>query len=849
MKWGKIALVLFLTLVVNCRALSQQNFEVQAEGIPLNTLLFRLRDRYGIQFSFNDRLIARYKITLHQSFGSQEEMLSALLNNIPFTFEKSGDVFIIYSAPQKINEKQRQVLINGQVVEEGTLEPLPFSYIVYNQQQIQADANGHFSFLASADTTRELQISHLGYFKFDTLVSGSLNQIFLLKPSVTALQEVRVESGNVEKATLIGNEAGKIKINHSIAPYLPTSGDNSIFSVLRLMPGVLAAGEQSNDFFISGAYEGQTRVSLDGITLFGLKQYNDNIGAVNPLYIKSLRVFKSGTDAGFDDRVGGRVEITGKNGNNFRPSASMNLNNTTLSLLGETPLTRNARLVVGFRTTFYQLFNPYQLNSNDFGSGNMMEGNGNHNAYNSMVDIEVVPDYKFNDANLKYSYDNRKGTSFSVIGYGGSDKFAYHLSNLSGHQGLENRLDENNRQAGAAAVFSKQGKQGGTNTAKVSYSYFDNDFSESNSTGSGPGHGMGGMMNGTSRVTGNSVQEAHFEFNHRTSSRRWGHVEAGAGFRQQQTRLSLSENDQLFFSDNTRLTRFYGFAQAKLQPLKNLILTPGLRVNYSDASRRIYVSPRLASSLSILKNIKWNAAVGSYRQFISKVPFVDENRNYQWFWLSNDGTRIPVLKSMHLVSGVSFSAKNTLISAEGFYKTTGNISKYFSGTGARPVNLISGVSRAYGLDIYAKQEFGKNIFWVAYSLGKVEENLPGDRSEGFQPAPHDQRHELKAAAILNYKSWYFSTSYVYGSGFYILKNYASENAGTPFYSRLDAALVYKFARGKVSGNVGFSVLNITNRNNIRYTNLRSIDGGDNQPLNVFSGAVPFSPAVFLMLHL
>ena len=83
------------------------------------------------------------------------------------------------------------------------------------------------------------------------------------------------------------------------------SGDNSVFSVLRLQPGILASGEQSNNLVIWGSYSGQSSVLFDGITLFGLKSYSDNISAVNPYLAKDIRIHKGAFDASQGERVGG----------------------------------------------------------------------------------------------------------------------------------------------------------------------------------------------------------------------------------------------------------------------------------------------------------------------------------------------------------------------------------------------------------------------------------------------------------------------------------------------------------------------------------------------------------------
>ena len=75
-----------------------------------------------------------------------------------------------------------------------------------------------------------------------------------------------------------------------------------------------------------------------------------------------MKSIKGGYDARYGERVGGIVNITGKNGNTERTSFSVNLNNMTLNGMVEIPLFKNGSLIVALRHTYYELYNPGELN-------------------------------------------------------------------------------------------------------------------------------------------------------------------------------------------------------------------------------------------------------------------------------------------------------------------------------------------------------------------------------------------------------------------------------------------------------------------------------------------------------
>lgn len=829
-----------------------QKITINAAELPLNEVFFRLRDVYGMQFSFSDRMLAKYRVSLSRDFLSQDDAVKFLLKDIPLSYQKENNVFIIYPDNKPGNTTKNVFKINGRVLESGSFEPLPFSNIVINHRPVYADRNGDFMFIASADSAVDLQIAHLGYFHFDTIIATSVNKEFLLTPSVKEIGEVRIENNEIERATLIGNQGGAMQVNHTVAPYLPGSSQNSIFSTLRLMPGILAAGEQSSDFFIWGAYEGQSKIAVDKITLFGLKHYNDNIGAVNPLYIQKISIKKSGFGATFEDRVGGIVDIAGKHGNNYKPAVKATINNTTLNLLGEVPLSKKTQLLAAFRTTYYELYNPYNLTS---GFGNMESGSGSHGGnmgnYHSMVDVEVIPDYHFNDANLKYSFNDKKGADIQLVGYWGKDRYAYNLSNSNSQQNFQNNLKENSLQNGASVLASKKWKNGSSESLSVSYSAYEFNFNESSgSSSSGQGmdnrHGMGEntAMTGVSSLSQNTISETGIEYTHIQPFFNGINISGGVGSRLNRIELLVTNNNQEYWNTHNNASRFYSFIQADLPLTKTLFLQPGLRVGYAKLSNTTYYAPRLSASWEAFNNFKVNFAWGRYHQFFTKISFIDENQNYISYWLNGDNITIPIQKSEQWVGGLNYNKNGWLFNLEAFRKQTQGISRYYSTGTETP--LLSGDSHAYGLDIYAKKEFQKNVIWATYSFGKVTENLLTGTSGQFYPSPHDQRHEFKAAGIYNLKSFYFSMAYIFGSGFEILRSF-SPNETIRSYSRLDAAITYKFRLKKTSGNVGVSVLNITNRQNIKYSNIRSVLDENNNNINIYTGATPFSPSVFLKI--
>ena len=97
------------------------------------------------------------------------------------------------------------------------------------------------------------------------------------------------------------------------------------------------------------------------------------------------------------------------------------------------------------------------------------------------------------------------------------------------------------------------------------------------------------------------------------------------------------------------------------------------------------------------------------------------------------------------------------------------------------------------MDVFLQGNFKKHSAWIAYSLSKTEEFFNYFIEREYRRSPYDQRHEVKIALLLNFDPFYFSTNYVFGSGFPFKPGVVQSDASEDFtYSRLDASFIYKF---------------------------------------------------------
>ena len=289
-----LALFLFST---HHQQVNAQEIVIEAHNTPLNRVLIQLAEEYHTQLSFDDKFLSNYSVSVQETFDSPEDAITYLLRGLPLGYQKNGEVYVIFREP--IPPEIKSYPLSGRIVDFQSGEALPYSHVLIDHQGVVTDFSGRFSFVSTTDSVFGISISYLGYFVHDTLLHSGSHHVIGLTPSIIGLREVVIKGSTIERSGQVGEEPGVIRLNHKIAYRLPGNGDNSVFNFLRLQPGILAAGEQSSEMIIWGSYPGHSQVLFDGFTIFGLKNFNDNISSVNPYMAKDIRVLKAGYSVEF----------------------------------------------------------------------------------------------------------------------------------------------------------------------------------------------------------------------------------------------------------------------------------------------------------------------------------------------------------------------------------------------------------------------------------------------------------------------------------------------------------------------------------------------------------------------
>jgi outer membrane receptor for ferrienterochelin and colicin len=257
-----------------------------------------------------------------------------------------------------------------------------------------------------------------------------------------------------------------------------------------------------------------------------------------------------------------------------------------------------------------------------------------------------------------------------------------------------------------------------------------------------------------------------------------------------------------------------------------LSLTGGLRVEHSSVTSETVVSPRGSFAWTIDKTWKLRFGAGRYHQFpdfeqmFGRLgnPDLKSHRsthvNASVERLLGDRTRILAEVFDREDRGLFFSLNEPRLSG-GFVT--------FSEFPFQ--NSLNGHARGFELTLQ-RRSANRLAGWISYAYTRTE--LTDERDGLVFPSDADQRHTVNVYANYRFNdTWNLSSELRYGSGQPIPGFFGQDSQGyfltdernqtrVPFYNRIDVRLSKAFLFKKWKMTLTGEVLNLLNRNNVRY---------------------------------
>lgn len=698
-----------------------------------------------------------------------------------------------------------------------------------NNQTAVTNNYGFFS-LSLTKGTHTIQIS-AGDYESQTRIlniNKDLEWNAFLYPQPDEIGEVSVRAkrnDNVRKVD-ISTQSISGKVIKKIPAFL---GEADVIKSIQLLPGVSTVGEGATGFNVRGGSIDQNLVLMDDAPVFNSAHLFGFFSIFNPDAVKDVQLIKGGIPANYGGRLSSVLDVITKDGNNRDYQVNGGVGTIFSRLTLEGPLVKNkASFLISGRRSYVDILAKPFLNDDLSGS-----------------------QFYFYDFTAKVNYETKKD-KFFISSYIGDDLFyaANAFGVKWGNSTLSarwNHLFNDKLFSNVTYYYSRYrynlefniGEDLGFNwssfinnhSVKTDFKYYANPKHEIGFGGAStyyifePGNAVARNSLGTNNFSlpnKYSMENALYLTEDWSPNKKWT---IRAGLRGSQF-LYLGKSNVYYYQD------------APIEGQRRFLDSVSFAGDNEVIQQYLNLEPRLGFKY------QWNtkeSIKGGYNRMVQNLHLISNTAASVPFdvWTPSTNNIKPELADQYTIGYFrNFSIGKTEFesSAEVYYKDLQNQVDYVDGANLLlnellEGELINGIGRAYGLELYVKKATGKLTGWVSYTLSRSERKSPGINDNEWYASRFDRLHNLYIVAQYKYNDkWDLAANFVFSSGTpttfytgqYTIQGYNVPDAGTndrnnvrnPDYHRLDLSATYTKRKSKKwESSWVFSVYNAYNRRN------------------------------------
>ena len=737
---------------------------------------------------------------------------------------------------------QEKYSISGTVKDQSSGETLFGASVFILDSSIGTTTNeyGFYSITATKGNYK-LVISYMG---FDDIIKEiDLNSNQKLDIDITEssnqLSEIILKTEDSEDISLRKPQMSVSKLNVATIKQMPAVlGEVDIIKSIQLLPGVTNNGEGSSGFNVRGGSTDQNLVLLDETIIYNTSHLLGFFSIFNSDAIKDIKLYKGNIPARFGGRASSVLDVRQKDGNKkkFALTGGIGTVSTRLAIEGPLVKDRSSFLVAG-RGSYAHLFLK------------LSEELKENSAY-------------FYDLNLKANFEINENNQLFLSGYFGRDvfKFSDSFNSSYGNSSVNlrwNHIFNDKIFSNLSVNYSKYDYQLEINAfefdwisqidnynLKYALSYYINNDIKLDFGINGIHYLFNpGIISPTTENSGIN----YLKLDQKTAIE--GGIYAGVEHR---ITPKLSLQYGLRYSNFARLGGQSIVEYENDQPVVyNEVLgiyergTPVGSTSYEkgDVIRSFgNLEPRLALAYELNEHSSVKAGYSKVAQYIHLISNTTSVTPLD-VWAPSGPYIEPQLSDQYAIGYFrKFRDNNFSLEVEAYYKNIENRLDYIDGSDLIGNNnieteVLSGESKAYGLELLIRKNKGSFTGWFAYTLAKSEQRTPGGNAGGpgindgnWYYTPHDRTHDLSFTGTyrLNDK-WRLSANLIYQTGRPVtypdgqyeyeglsIASYSDRNSNRlPAYHRIDvsAILVPGKPNRKWKGEWVFGIYNIYNRRN------------------------------------
>ena len=847
----------FITVALLSLQSYGQTLEVAYTQTPLKEVIEDIQTQTGVQFTYGDITLSRKQISIQPRAITLSELLTLLENQTGLRFEKTSETQVLIYVPDTT------IAVCGYVFDRTTNTPLAFASIavVGENRGDVSDEQGYFR-LGKVERTAQLRIVFVGY--QDLLLNatdyGSDNcKNIYLTPSQEALSEILIVSYLTQGINK--NTDGTITSDTKNRRVVPGEVEPDVFTGLQSIPGIFSPDESASDFQVRGGSADQNLVLFDGIKLYNTGHFFGTISAINPYVTEETKIYKSGADVVYGDRISGVIDVRTIEKIPEKTKFGFGINGTHIDGFAKVRVSDKVAFVVSGRRSFTDRFQTPTFESLQEKVFQNTEFGENDNSTTDFDDIAQREEFFFYDTNAKLLIIPTEKDRISVSGIFTKNTLDYRI--VQDEDVQSDMLQVKNAGLNIAWKGVNKGKWNHSLSGYIST--LDSDYSNSILD-------VFDEVIQEENLRRNTIDEFGFDAQLSYALNTKMRIRAGYQFsrikafyrlfRDQTGDLDLDpDNDEIdpleelddgdgdvdlgdmeeaetrdfnlrrkresfsntFYTDYTWRPNAYSYINA------------GLRTAHYSLVNTLFLEPRLNVNYGFSKQFGLKLTAERRVQSISQlVEFEDTQiRLGNRIWTLSDQVEVPVLKSTQFSLGAFYSEKRWLVDIDAYIKDIKGLTSFTNGFTNVSEDINVGSSDVLGVDLLIKREIGSGRLWLAYTFNDIQYTFKDIQGTSFS-GNNDITHNLHIAGALDFKNWEISLGYTFHTGAPFTPsegggdlNFGSINSERlPSYHRVDASAAWHFALSKAKipedrakkirkrkayGTLGVSFLNILRR--------------------------------------
>jgi len=811
---------------------------------PLSQILPDLEKQLNLKFSYIDAVIEGKSISLQITKTTTiEEIIHSIQEQTQLKLETTGKNYITIRA-YKPNDS---ISICGYIYDENSapLDAIRI-FIKDTRTNIITDEKGYFqqdkvpfnsAILISAPGFRQRVLSGSSFLQSDCIEIS-------LAHAVETLDEVIIQEYLAKGIT---QNKRVINIDLKDLEILPGVTEPDILQSIQLTPGVHSPFETASGLYIRGSAPNQNLILWNGIKTYHQGHFFGMLSAFNPYVVKEVDFSKSGISAQYGDRTSGVIDIKTENEVADRFSGGAGFNMINADAVIHTPIIADkvSLQLSGRRsyTDFLETFTYGQFADRVFQNTSIAETTPLN---------EVNNNFFFTDYNANI-----------IIQPSESDKIE--LNTLYSKNDLDFKRSDDSIAFNDLLTTENEGynirwkHQWSSQSYLSSSAYYTRyllNYQFSTTTS--------GIITETESKN-NSIKDlgAALDLHHSFSN---GHTLLG-GYQFSNNAIkyafvTTTPSYELILDQDDRFINTHSvYAEYKYEIPKDFYLSAGVRFNHYTELNKSLIEPRLFVQKNLSKNWKINAT-GEYRsQAVSQIResvVSDLSLENQVWTLANTNT-FPVITSYQFTLGSSFKKNTWYFDIDTYYKQIDNITSLTAGF-INPIDNVyhKGESSVYGLDLFLKKRFKNYKSWISYSYINTQNKFEGINNNESFPGNWNIEHTVKWSHFYKLHNFQFSLGWLWHtgkaftnvagvdeSGALVVLDFEEINGNNlPVYHRLDFSAMYNFSLKSTSNvkyRLGFSVLNLYDRENLLNREFRTTNSLNNQFINSDIFALGITP--------